>query len=164
MQGLSLSRLDVSPLPPGLIQLCGGNEDDLFEADLLPQQTSPDKNRARLLVVDDAPDVLEMFGMLLRLSGYEVEVAVSAQEALELARAGQFDLIVSDIGMPGMSGYELAKSLRGLPGYVNVPMIAVTGYARYSDQTAALESGFNAHLSKPVHPTILLDLIEQLIK
>ena len=73
-----------------------------------------------------------------------------------------FDVIVSDIGMPEMNGYELARRLRALPGYANVPMIAVTGFSMYKDQTQALESGFNAHLSKPVNPTTLLDLIERL--
>ena len=115
-----------------------------------------------MLVVDDAPDVLEMFSTLLRLSGYNVAVADSASQALERAQATQFDVVVSDIGMPEMNGYELAKRLRKLPGYSDVPMIAVTGYARYNDRTQAIESGFNAHLSKPVNPTTLLDLIERL--
>jgi two-component system CheB/CheR fusion protein len=105
-----------------------------------------------------------MFSMMLQLSGYDVGVAASATEALEQARSMQFDVIVSDIGMPEMNGYELARRLRQMPDYASVPMIAVTGYAMYKDQTQALESGFNAHLSKPVNPTTLLDLIEQLRK
>jgi len=117
-----------------------------------------------VLIVDDAPDVLEMFSMMLQLSGYDVEVAASASEALEHARSGQFDVIVSDIGMPEMNGYELARRLRKMPDYASTPMIAVTGYSMYKDQSQALESGFNAHLSKPVNPTTLLDLIEQLRK
>lgn len=112
--------------------------------------------------MDDSPDVLEMFGIMLSLSGYEVAVAASATEALEHARATQFDVIVSDIGMPEINGYELARRLRELPGYANVPMIAVTGFTRYKDHAQALESGFNAHLSKPVYPTTLLNLIERL--
>jgi CheY-like chemotaxis protein len=64
--------------------------------------------------------------------------------------------------MPEMNGYELAKRLREMPGYKSVPMIAVTGFALYKDRSQALESGFDAHLSKPVNPTTLLDLIERL--
>jgi two-component system CheB/CheR fusion protein len=114
------------------------------------------------MVVDDAPDVLEMFGMILHLSGYKVSVAASASEALELAGAMQFDVIVSDIGMPEMNGYELARRLREFPGYTNVPMIAVTGFSMFKDRAQALKSGFDAHLSKPVDPVNLLDLIERL--
>lgn len=159
MQGLSLP---VSEFPHTVFAPCGG-EDPI-------KQTSEElwpglgKRQARVLVVDDAPDVLEMFSMMLKLSGYDVEVAASAAEALEHARSIQFDVIVSDIGMPEMNGYELARRLRQMPDYASVPMIAVTGYAMYKDQTQALESGFNAHLSKPVNPTTLLDLIEQLRK
>ncbi len=115
-----------------------------------------------MLVVDDAPDVLEMFGMMLKLSGYDVGVAASPAEALEQASRAQFDLVVSDIGMPQMNGYELAQRLRAIPGYESVPMIAVTGFSRFYDPGHSLESGFNAHLTKPVHPTTLLNLIEQL--
>jgi two-component system CheB/CheR fusion protein len=161
MQGLSLSRLSVYQLPPTLFAPCGS--DDTLEEASLPDEAQGRENRpARVLVVDDAPDVLEMFSTLLRLSGYNVSVADSASQALERAQATQFDVIVSDIGMPEMNGYELARRLRELPGYAQVPMIAVTGYAMYRDQTRALESGFTAHLSKPVNPTTLLDLIERL--
>lgn len=160
MQGLSLPRLPVSQLPTALFAPCGNDDDPLEEGST--QRPRLEKSQTRVLVVDDAPDVLEMFGVMLRLSGYEVEVAASAAEALAHASAARFDVIVSDIGMPEMSGYELAKRLREMPGYTETPMIAVTGYAMYKDQAAALESGFNAHLSKPVNPTTLLDLIERL--
>ncbi|HYO91547.1 MAG TPA: response regulator [Pyrinomonadaceae bacterium] len=162
MQGLSLPYLPVSEFPPNLFAPCGGGDpvEDASE-ELWP---GLGKRHARVLVVDDAPDVLEMFSMMLKLSGYDVEVAASAAEALEHARSMQFDVIVSDIGMPEMNGYELAKRLRQMPDYSHVPMIAVTGYAMYKDKSQALDSGFNAHLSKPVNPTTLLDLIEQLRK
>lgn len=137
--------------------------DDYVEDISQPQALlEKEKRQAHVLVVDDSPDVLEMFGMMLRLSGYEVAAAASATEALEHARVMQFDVVVSDIGMPQINGYELARRLRELPGYANVPMIAVTGFTRYNDHMKALESGFNAHLSKPVNPTTLLDLIERL--
>jgi two-component system, chemotaxis family, CheB/CheR fusion protein len=161
MQGLSLPHLHVFHLPANLFSPCNG-EDPLDEHAFPVQATAADKHQAHVLVVDDAPDVLEMFSMMLRLSGYEVSVAASAPEALEQVSAVQFDIIVSDIGMPEMNGYELARRVRELPGYTNVPMIAVTGFVMYKDQAQALESGFNAHLSKPVNPTTLIDLIERL--
>jgi two-component system CheB/CheR fusion protein len=120
------------------------------------------QRKPRALVVDDAPDVAEMLAMFLRHAGYEPVMAFNAPEALEAARLGQFDLVVSDIGMPGMDGYELAVALRELPSYRTVPMIAVTGFSMYDDLGRALKSGFNAHLPKPINPTTLLQLIERL--
>jgi CheY-like chemotaxis protein len=163
MQGLSLSRITVPFVYPALFST-GGADDPLSDASLSEKLTGKEDRQLRVLVVDDAPDVLEMFGIMLRLSGYDVMVAPSATEALEQARAVQFDIIVSDIGMPQMNGYELVRRLRELPGYVSVPMIAVTGFAMYKDREQALESGFNAYLSKPVNPINLLDLIEKLKK
>ncbi|MBD0372097.1 MAG: response regulator [Pyrinomonadaceae bacterium] len=160
MQGLSLPTLPVPHSPSIIFSPCGS--DDAVDAAAREQSTEAEKRPARVLVVDDAPDVLEMFGVMLRISGYDVAVAASAAEALEQASVMTFDVIVSDIGMPEMNGYELAQRLRTLPGYADVPMIAVTGFSMYKDQTQALESGFNAHLSKPVNPTTLLDLIERL--
>ncbi|HEX8140624.1 MAG TPA: response regulator [Pyrinomonadaceae bacterium] len=114
------------------------------------------------LVVDDAPDVTEMLALFLQHAGYETVMAFSAQEALEAVRDGRFDVIVSDIGMPGMSGYELAEAVRALDGYAEVPMIAVTGFSAFDDRGRALKSGFNAHLTKPVNPASLLELIQRL--
>ena len=160
MQGLSLSHQPAPRLPPRLFAPRG--DDETLEDDADRQSQEQEFREVRVLVVDDAPDVLEMFSTMLRFSGYDVTSAASAAEALERASAMQFDIVVSDIGMPQMNGYEMARLLREMPGYTDVPMIAVTGFARYGDQTQAIESGFNAHLSKPVNPTTLLDLIERL--
>ncbi|MEO8435297.1 MAG: response regulator [Pyrinomonadaceae bacterium] len=114
------------------------------------------------LVVDDVPDVTEMISLFLRHAGFSVVTAQSAAAALELAGAQPFDVIISDIGMPGMNGYQLAEALREIPEYRQVPMIAVTGYSMYDDRERALQSGFNAHLVKPIDPSALLDLIREL--
>lgn len=119
-------------------------------------------HKPRALIVDDAPDVVEMLAMLLRHSGYEVTMASSAPAALIAARADSFDVVVSDIGMPGMNGYDLAAALRALPGYAVVPMIALTGFAMYGDHDRALAAGFNAFLAKPIDPDALVELIERL--
>ena len=104
------------------------------------------------LVVDDSPDIANMLAAVLRHAGYDVTTAYSAQDALTAAFARHFDVIVSDIGMPGMTGYELARALRATPEYASVPMVAVTGFAMYGDRERALEAGFDDHLSKPVDP------------
>ena len=121
-----------------------------------------EKRKPRALVVDDAPDVTEMLAMLLRYAGYDVVTVFSAFDAFETARGEQFNVVISDIGMPGMNGYELAEALRSLPDYGSVPMIAVTGFAMYDDRDRALESGFNAFLTKPINPMDLIDLIKRL--
>ena len=120
------------------------------------------ERKPRALIVDDAPDVVEMLAMLLRQSGYDVTTASSAPAALSAARGGLFDVVVSDIGMPGMDGYDLAEALRALPDYAVVPMIALTGFAMYADRERALAAGFNAFLTKPINPPALIELIERL--
>jgi CheY-like chemotaxis protein len=114
------------------------------------------------LVVDDVSDVTEMLSVLLTHAGYQVSTASCAQYAIALAREHHFDLIISDIGMPEMNGYELAKTLRSLPGYEAVPMVAVTGYSMFDDRNRSLTAGFNEHVTKPINPRAFLELIEQL--
>jgi CheY-like chemotaxis protein len=114
------------------------------------------------LVVDDVSDVTDMLSVLLTHAGYDVSCASTAHEALALAREHHFDVVISDIGMPEMNGYELARALRSLPAYENVPMVAVTGYSMFDDRSRSLTAGFNEHITKPIDPRAFLDLIEQL--
>lgn len=114
------------------------------------------------LVVDDVSDVTEMLSVLMTHAGYDVSTASSAPEAIALARKHHFDLVISDIGMPEMNGYQLAQALRSLPGYDSVPMVAVTGYSMFDDRSRSLTSGFTEHVTKPIDPRAFLELIEQL--
>ena len=114
------------------------------------------------LVVDDVADVTEMLAVVLSHAGYSVVTAASAPAALKALRERQFDVIISDIGMPEMNGYQLAREVRTLPGYETVPMVAVTGYSMFDDKERSTKAGFNAHMTKPIDPRALLDLIEQL--
>jgi CheY-like chemotaxis protein len=114
------------------------------------------------LVVDDVSDVTDMLSVLLTHAGYDVTCASTAPEALSLAREHRFDMVISDIGMPEMNGYELAEALRSLPGYQAVPLVAVTGYSMFDDRSRSLTAGFNEHVTKPIDPRAFLDLIEQL--
>ena len=121
----------------------------------------PDK--PRILVVDDVADVTEMIALFLKHAGFDVTTANSARSALQITSQDQFDLIISDIGMPDMNGYDLAVSLRKSDAYQTIPMIAVTGYTEYDDRGRSLEAGFNAHLTKPINPSRLLSLIGDLL-
>ena len=114
------------------------------------------------LVVDDVSDVTEMLSVLLTHAGYDVVTAPSALAALAAARSQHFDVVISDIGMPHMNGYELAQELRALPEYRSVPLVALTGYSMFDDRQRSLRSGFNAHITKPIDPRALLDLIDNL--
>lgn len=119
--------------------------------------------KQRVLVVDDVSDVTEMIALFLNHAGYDVTTANSGGYALELASDRTFDLIISDIGMPEMNGYELAECLRALTDYRTTPLIAVTGYTEYDDRGRSLGAGFDAHLTKPINPSQLLELIGKLI-
>lgn len=119
--------------------------------------------RQQVLVVDDVSDVTEMIALFLKHAGYDVTTANSAGNALKLANDGNFDLIISDIGMPEMNGYELAQCLRALNEYEATPLIAVTGYTEYDDRGRSLRAGFDAHLTKPINPSQLLELVGKLI-
>ena len=105
-----------------------------------------------------------MLALFLKHAGYDVVTANSAAAALELADANNFDLVISDIGMPEMNGYELAQSLRAAASYRSTPMIAVTGYTEYDDRGRSLRAGFDAHLTKPINPSQLLDLVNNLLR
>ena len=118
--------------------------------------------RKSALVVDDVADVTEMLAVVLTHAGYSVVTAASAPAALQAARERRFDVVISDIGMPEMNGYQLARELRVMPGYESVPMVAVTGYSMFDDKERSTKAGFNAHMTKPIDPRALLDLIEQL--
>ena len=126
-----------------------------------------DVPRDRALVVDDNDDISELLAMLLRRHGYLVETTSSASEALAKFPHGgtaSFCLIVSDIGMPGMNGYELARKLRKLPQCKKVAMLAVTGFSIYGDRKRALDAGFDDLMVKPISPLSLIATIERLRK
>jgi two-component system CheB/CheR fusion protein len=115
----------------------------------------------RVLLVDDSADALDAFRTLLEMEGAKVRAELSGKAAIAAATEARFDLILSDIGMPGMSGYELMAELRKLPQTASVPAIALTGFGRGKDVTEALQAGFDAHIGKPVSLASLLSAIEQ---
>jgi len=129
-----------------------------------PQETAPPRAAAQLMIIEDDEDTLEMLRATLEMHGFQVTACDSAAETLQVARNKSVDLIISDIGMPQMDGLEMIRQLRELENYKSVPAIALTGYASAKDEKAALAAGFDAHVSKPVDPKELLDLITRFIK
>jgi signal transduction histidine kinase/CheY-like chemotaxis protein len=116
----------------------------------------------RLLVVDDNKDAAESLAMLLRLKGHEVQVAHSGPSALEMAKDYRPEMILLDIGMPGMDGYEVARRLRRQAGRDNVVLAALTGWGQQEDRRRSAEAGFDHHLVKPLEPHTLESLIADL--
>jgi PAS domain S-box-containing protein len=115
-----------------------------------------------VLVVDDSTESTEMLGKLLELEGAFVDSARSGAEALEIAQQKRFDLVISDISMPVMDGYQLLRELRALPHMGEVPAIALTGYGRTVDVERAHAEGFAEHLTKPIDIDRLLQIVRRL--
>ena len=116
----------------------------------------------RMLVVDDNTDSADSLGMLLKLHGHEVRVEYSGPAALQAAEAGPFDVILLDIGLPRMDGYEVARRLRARPDGKRPTLVAVTGYGYEADRQRSQEAGFDHHLVKPVGPERLEELLQTL--
>jgi PAS domain S-box-containing protein len=118
----------------------------------------------RLLVVDDNADVAEGLMMLLELLGHRVRVAHEGVAALEAARASVPDIMLIDIGLPGMNGYELAQNARQDPRLENVVLVALTGYGREEDKQRAMAAGFDDHLVKPLTVEAFQNMLGRLRK
>jgi two-component system CheB/CheR fusion protein len=113
----------------------------------------------RILVVDDNEDSAETLATLLRVKGHEVRTAYHGPAALEATPDFRPQVIVLDIGLPGMDGYEVGRRLRELPGMGETVLVALTGYGQDEDRRRALEAGFNAHLVKPAEIEVLHELL-----
>lgn len=113
---------------------------------------------ARILVVDDSPDSLEILNILLGAEGAQVMTASGGHKALNLVQSHDFDLIISDISMPEMDGYELMTKLRADQRMARVPAIALTGFGRTEDVVHARQAGFTSHLTKPLDFEYLVEL------
>ena len=120
----------------------------------------PDAVRS-VLVVDDNVDAAESLAILLELAGHEVRTAHSGGEALGILRAWAPQVALLDIGLPDLDGYELAKRLRGLPGGERMLLVALTGWGQDEDRRRAAEAGFDRHLTKPVDPDRIAELLAQ---
>jgi two-component system CheB/CheR fusion protein len=113
----------------------------------------------RILVVDDNPDQAQSLGMLLKLMGHEVRLAYSGPEALQEAAAFVPDVALVDIGLPGMSGYEVARHIRAQPRLSHLVLVAQTGWGQDEDRRRSQEAGFDYHFVKPVTPEAIEEII-----
>jgi len=109
----------------------------------------------RVLIVDDNEDAANSLAMILKLGGHETASVYSAVEALQRAAVFRPDVVLLDIGLPGMDGYEVAQKMRELPGLRDIRLVAVTGYGRSDDRLRARDAGFDDHLTKPVEFAVL---------
>jgi signal transduction histidine kinase len=168
--GLSLAR--------HLVELHGGSVEAASDGEgrgsrftvRLPRSAAPaagevritsglsESGRCRILLIEDNEDAREMLQMLLTLAGHDVHGAVDGPSGIEMAQATDPDMVVIDLGLPGMDGYEVARQLRGRLR-AGVGLIALSGYGQASDRRKSVEAGFDTHLVKPVDPSHLSDVI-----
>ena len=113
-----------------------------------------------ILVIEDNNDARESLRVLLEISGHRVQAAADGREGLEIALRDRPAVLLVDVGLPGIDGYEVARRVRASPGWTRRPLlIAVTGYGQPSDHAAALAAGFDAHMAKPIDLDVLNDVL-----
>jgi CheY-like chemotaxis protein len=118
--------------------------------------------RRRVLIVDDNLDAADSLGMLLRVTGHEVQLAHDGPSALTAASSFRPEVVLLDIGLPGMDGYEVARRLRRQEGSEKALLVALTGYGQAEDFRRSQEAGFDQHLVKPADPEMLTALFADL--
>ncbi len=123
--------------------------EQLREATQQNQETAPFRP-LKVLVVDDNPIIADTLGMMLEDIGHEFEAVHDGRQALDAARLYHPDVILLDIGLPGMNGYQVCKAFRSEPEFEQTPIIAQTGWGQDRDKELATEAGFDFHLTKPV--------------
>ena len=133
----------------------------------LPPLTAAPASRAdgaHVIIVEDNPDAAESLMLLLEILGHRVTAVGDGASALVAARADVPDLMLVDVGLPDMDGYELARRAREQEPLRDVPLVALTGYARQEDRRRALEAGFDDHVAKPVDPEALRRLFARFMR
>jgi CheY-like chemotaxis protein len=117
-------------------------------------------NSRRVLIVEDKQDTAESLQRFLELAGYQVKVAYTGPEGLNLAREWLPDWLLCDIGLPGLNGWEVAQALHGASETARIRLIAITGYGSPADKLRSRQVGFERHLVKPVDPADLLGMLD----
>ena len=155
-EGLGKGTELVVRLPALLNEEEGSIQEEQGGQSILPLASHP----RRILVVEDNVDAAETLALLLRLWGHEVQTVRDSRTALKVAGHFAPDVMLLDIGLPEVSGLELAKQFRKQPEFQETLLIAMTGYGREEDHQRSLEAGFDAHLTKPVPLAELHRLLE----
>jgi CheY-like chemotaxis protein len=114
----------------------------------------------QVMVVDDNTDAAESLGVLLDIEGHAAHIAHTGAEALQIAQEHPLDVVFLDIGLPDMSGYDVARRLRMLPGLQQTLLVALTGWGTQDDRQRTREAGFDRHLTKPAE----LPAVEELLR
>jgi len=143
---LPLATLEPAALPPSSSADGSGSSD----------------GRARILVVDDNVDAADSLGRLLALDGYDVRVANGGMEALHEAEGFRPEVILLDIGLPMMNGYDVARRIRKEPWGVDARLVALTGWGQEEDRRRSKEAGFDEHVVKPIDPASLRALLRRI--
>jgi DNA-binding response OmpR family regulator len=118
---------------------------------------------ARVLVVDDDPVIVRLLEVNLRLEGYEVETASRGEEALERAGATAPDLVILDVMMPGLDGWETCRRLRELPAFAQTPVVFLSARAQDDDRSGGVALGLVSYVTKPFDPASLMELIADML-
>ena len=116
---------------------------------------------ARILIAEDHPPSLELMRYLLVAHGYTTLAAIDGREAIDLARSERPDLIICDLQMPRVTGYEVVQVLKQDPDLRTTPLLAVTAFSMLGDREAVLTAGFDGYFSKPIEPESFVAAIEQ---
>jgi len=126
-----------------------------------PHRRSNGQKRLRVLIVEDDADTADSMAILLRLYTYDVQVASDGATALRTALEEQPDVVLLDIGLPKLDGWEFAKQLRSQTTGKRPLLIAISGYGMQSDQKRSQEAGIDLHLVKPVEPEMLQQVLQR---
>jgi CheY-like chemotaxis protein len=116
----------------------------------------------RILIVEDNPDAAGSLAMLLRLDKHEVEIALDGRTALQKAALQEPDVVLLDIGLPGMDGFEVAKGLKALPPDKQPFIVAITGFGADEYRNRSVQAGIEFYFVKPIDPELLLSLLRRL--
>lgn len=118
---------------------------------------------AKVLIVDDEIDSLKLIGLLLESKGYQILAAQNGERAIEKALQESPDLVILDVMMPGMSGYEVCRRLRTDPRTATIPVLMFTAKTQVMDKVIGFEAGADEYLTKPIQPAELIDRVETLL-
>jgi CheY-like chemotaxis protein len=128
------------------------------------QPKMPAPPPVRVLLVDDEPSILEIFSQYLELSGYQVITGVDGEEALEKTRREKPDIIVLDIRMPKMDGWEVCERIKKDPSVCGIPVIFLTAFDQVQDHERARRLCVQGYIAKPCHPSTLVQQIKNCMK
>jgi PAS domain S-box-containing protein len=154
----------VISLPVSIVRAEGARRDPRRRADPIDTIELPRLDGVRVLLIDDEPDGLALAVHILERGGANTRTTSRAAEALELLRTDDFDVLVSDIGMPDLDGYELIRRAREIERARSIPAIALTAYARAEDRQRSLLAGYQMHIAKPIDGPELIAGIASLLR